>query len=217
MKGLLIKDFKLMKVQRNFFLILIAIAVWMSISMEDSLFVIGYMTFLGSFFTVSSINYDEFENGYAFLFTLPITRKAYVAEKYGFGLILVGGSWLAAVIITLIVQVVKNSLEVKETLITALMIVPIILLILAVMLPIQLKFGSEKGRIAILIASGLICLLSFAVYKITSSLKIDMSSTFNRLSTMNIGMLITAAIVTAVLVMLLSYTISISVMKKKEF
>ena len=34
---------------------------------------------------MSSISYDEFDNGNAFLFSLPITRKDYVLEKYIFG------------------------------------------------------------------------------------------------------------------------------------
>ena len=90
MKGLLIKDFKLLQGQKNFFITIIAIAGIMAIFMEDASFIIGYMTFVGSLFTLSTISYDEFDNGNAFLFSLPITRKDYILEKYGFGLI-VGG------------------------------------------------------------------------------------------------------------------------------
>ena len=51
MKGLLIKDFKLLQGQKNFFITIIAIAGIMAIFMEDASFIIGYMTFVGSLFT----------------------------------------------------------------------------------------------------------------------------------------------------------------------
>lgn len=41
-----------------------------------------------SMFSLSTISYDEFDNGNAFLFSLPITRKGYVIEKYIFGIML---------------------------------------------------------------------------------------------------------------------------------
>lgn len=96
MKGLLIKDIKLMLKQKNFFLMLIVIAVLMAYAVENASYIIGYLSVVGSLFTLSSISYDEFDNGNAFLFSLPITRKAYVVEKYGFGLILeaASGCWL---------------------------------------------------------------------------------------------------------------------------
>ena len=63
MRGLLIKDFKLMKGQKNFFIITLVAGVGMAAFMDDASFVIGYMTFLGAMFTLSSISYDEFDNG----------------------------------------------------------------------------------------------------------------------------------------------------------
>ena len=90
MKGLLIKDFKLLKVQKNSFLLILCIAIGMEIftNSTSSSFIIGYLSFVATLFTLSSISYDEFDNGNAFLFSLPITRKSYVIEKYGFGMIM---------------------------------------------------------------------------------------------------------------------------------
>ena len=84
MKGLLIKDFMLLKNQKSFFIIIVAAAIGMSTLMENSSFIIGYIAVIGSLFTLSTIRYDEFDNGNAFLYTLPITRKDYVYEKYEF-------------------------------------------------------------------------------------------------------------------------------------
>lgn len=92
MTGLLIKDLKLLKVQRNFFLMFVAIAVWMQTFMDGVSFIIGYMTFCGSMAVLNTISYDEYDNGNAFLFSLPISRKGYVLEKYAFGFIIGGAA-----------------------------------------------------------------------------------------------------------------------------
>ena len=144
MKGLLVKDFKLMKGQKNFYFIMIAVAVIMALFFDNPSFMIGFLSFVMSLFTLSTIRYDEFDNGNAFLFSLPISRKEYVVEKYVFGLIVLGGSWLFTTIFALITEVLKNHVLTAETLVSALWVLPILLFILAVMLPFHLKFGSEK-------------------------------------------------------------------------
>ena len=78
MKGLLIKDFKLMKMQKNFFLMMIAIVIAISFFQNEISFPLGFLPFVISLFSLSTISYDEFDNGNAFLFSLPISRKDYV-------------------------------------------------------------------------------------------------------------------------------------------
>lgn len=217
MKGLLIKDFKLMKAQKNFFLVIIAISVFMSVTSSDSSFAIGFLGFVGSLFTLSSISYDEFDNGNAFLFCLPITRKSYVLEKYSFGLLVGGASWLFGTTINLFASLLKNTATPTELLMTALLVLPTILLLLSIMLPFQLKFGGEKGRIAIIGAVGLLGVLGVVVVKVADLLNIDLIALFNNLPTLSMGMVVAIAILASFLLMLISIRISIAVMNKKEF
>ena len=211
MKGLLIKDFKLLQGQKNFFITIIAIAGIMAIFMEDASFIIGYMTFVGSLFTLSTISYDEFDNGNAFLFSLPITRKDYILEKYGFGLIVGGISWLFAIIVTVVVEIIK------DTILIALIILPILLIILAVMLPFQFKFGGEKSRVAIIGAIGLIFIIVIGVIKVAELFNVDLITMFNNLPVMSMKMLIMAGSIIAMIIFLLSFKISVGIMNKKEF
>ena len=92
MKGLLVKDFRLLKVQKNFFLLIIAVAIGMALFTNDVAPMLGFLAFVLSIFTLSTISYDEFDNGNAFLFSLPVSRKDYAIEKYCLGLILEGGA-----------------------------------------------------------------------------------------------------------------------------
>ena len=77
-----------MMLQNNFLLLILAIVIGMMIFTDDVIFPLGFLSFIVSLFTVSTISYDDFDNGNAFLFTLPITRNHYVSEKYFLGLLL---------------------------------------------------------------------------------------------------------------------------------
>lgn len=217
MKGLLIKDFKLIKGQKNFFLMIVLIGVWMIMFMEDFSFIIGYMAFIGGMFSLSTISYDEADNGNAFLFTLPVTRKGYVVEKYEFGLLTGGSFWLLATVIVLIAGITKDLMPVKDMLMTAFLILPVLFLIISVTLPFQLKFGGEKGRIAIIGAAGLLFVIGIAVVRIGEIFHVDLISAFNILPAVSMAVLIAAAIGISVIILLISLRISIAIMNRKEF
>ena len=57
MKGLLIKDFKLLKGQKNFFMTITAISIIMIIVSPGTSFPIGFLGFVGALFSLSSISY----------------------------------------------------------------------------------------------------------------------------------------------------------------
>lgn len=173
MKGLLIKDFKLLKGQKNFFMTITAISIIMIIVSPGTSFPIGFLGFVGALFSLSSISYDEFDNGNAFLFSLPITRKDYVLEKYIFGLISGIMFLLLGTVISLVVIGITKTGSFNEIFLTAGSLFPTILLILSIMLPFILKFGGEKGRIAIIGVMGFIFVIGLLLIKTTEYLEID--------------------------------------------
>lgn len=219
MKGLLIKDFKLLKVQKNFFLLILCIAIVMEIFSDStsSSFIIGFLSFVATLFTLSSISYDEFDNGNAFLFSLPITRKSYVTEKYGFGMILGSSFWAFGTLIVILKEVITNKYVSIDTVIAAFIILPIVFVVLAVMLPFQLKFGGEKGRIAIICTLVIVFLIGIIMTKIANAFNINLSFPFHQIATLNRAVLILAIIGFTLLMLFISYRISLSIMKKKEF
>ena len=91
MKGLLIKDWKLLMGQKQFFVTVCGLGFLFTFVNGDPTFAVPYVAMMLCMFSVGTISYDEYDNGGAFLFSLPITRKVYVAEKYvyGFGLCLI--------------------------------------------------------------------------------------------------------------------------------
>lgn len=217
MKGLLIKDIKLMVKQQKFFSSVAFIAVLLAVVIDNPAFIISYMTFIGSIFTLSSISYDEFDNGNAFLFSLPITRRMYAAEKYGFGLMIGGGCWVFSTALAAVVGEVKKTASVVDTLVLAGTILPIMLFALAVMLPFQLKYGGEKGRIAAIVMLGGLFAVSIVAARAAKWMDIDLEALLNGLQMMGIGVISAIAVAVAAVALLLSVRASISIMEKKEF
>ena len=219
MKGLLIKDFKLLKVQKNFFLLILCIAIGIEIftNSTSSSFIISFLSFVATLFTLSSISYDEFDNGNAFLFSLPITRKSYVIEKYGFGMILGSSFWAFGTLIVILKEVITHKYVSIDTVIAAFIILPIVFAVLAVMLPFQLKFGGEKGRIAIICTLVIVFLIGIVITKVANAFNINLSFLFHEIATLNSIILILVIIGITFFMLFVSYRISLSIMKKKEF
>lgn len=217
MKGLLIKDFKLMKGQQSFFIIIIAISILTTIG--DASFVTIYLSIIGSMFTLSTLSYDEFDNGNAFLFSLPITRTDYILEKYGFALITSMGFWLSGIVIATVAQIFKNTSVTftQDIIMPALIILPVLFIILAVMFPFQLKFGGEKGRIAIIAVSGAVAFIGAIAFKIAERFNLDLDFISSYLQKTDIKILILFVIVASVLALFISFKASLAIIYKKEF
>lgn len=140
MKGLLIKDFLLMKNYKQVMLFMLIIGIF--VGMNDISFASGYILVFVSILSMSTITYDEANHGLNTLFTLPITKSDYVKEKYLFSLIITG---IGFVFVTILGCFSKSGF--METLI----ILSTALLLLALSLPFQLKEGNEKGRIVLFV------------------------------------------------------------------
>lgn len=218
MKGLLVKDLKLMMLQKNFLLLILAIVIGMMIFTDDVVFPLGFLSFVVSLFTVSTISYDDFDNGNAFLFTLPITRNNYVIEKYSLGLLFGCIAWILATVLGIIATVLKDTLPVGDLVQSSLIILPIMIVVQAIMLPFQLKFGGDKGRIAMIGAFGALAVISIVIVKGAEAIfKVDLISLLDNLPTVSMGVLLAITIIIALLMLLVSMKISLSIMNKKEF
>ena len=75
MTGCLIKDLMLIKNQKQFLVIIGVIGLMMLIIYDNPSFVFGYLTVMLSFLPITTLAYDDAENGAAYLFSLPVTRR----------------------------------------------------------------------------------------------------------------------------------------------
>ena len=211
MLGMMRKDLCLLLQRSRAMLMMAGVGIIIGFSTDGS-FMIGYLTMISAILTIGTISYDEFDNGYLFLLTLPVTRRSYVTAKYIFCFLgdLVG--WAAASVIYAGCCLAKGAGLGMEQLAAALVFLPVVGLMSAVMLPLQLKYGAEKSRLALAVLFGGIGVLGALGMKLFPGLP-DTLRAFPEISGAALGAAALSAVVAAVA---LSYWISLGIMEKKE-
>lgn len=214
MRGLLEKDIRLLMHSKQTFLCFIAIAIVLGVTQKNT-FMLGYSTFLIAALLVSTLSYDELDHGFAFLFTLPIDRKMYVREKY---LLCIVGSviaWFIALVLYFIVLTVSGSKIVfSEEVVKGLAFLPIAILFLSLLLPLQIKFGVEKSRLVVL---GVSVFAGIMIYFLAEKSGIlDGNVVVSALGLIGDVAVDVIGLVVAGCLSVVSYLCSCRIMKKKE-
>lgn len=215
MRGLFEKDFRLLCQNRQTLVLFLMMAGFLGLT-QNGTFVLGYLSFTFSILLTSTISYDEMDQGFEFLMTLPVTPKTYVKEKYGFCTVGVIFSVVLSGIIYLIAKGIHGEqILLGEELLTVLIFVPIVWCVIAIMVPIQLKFGAEKGRIAIFMVYGGSAFLLYFVLKCIGEENVKLMTNF--LNQWKPEALVLGGFLLSGLVLGISYGISRRIMEQKEY
>lgn len=166
MKGMLVKDFRLLQSQKLFLYMMLLIAIILSFTMEDgSSFMIGYFTFIGATLVSSSISYDEYANGMAALLTLPITKQEYIYEKYLLGMITAVLSWMIAMFISIASLISKQqTVDLISCFENGFPVLLLSLLFISIMIPVQIRFGVRKSYVAMIVVMVLAVVAGYLIY-----------------------------------------------------
>ena len=218
MKGLFIKDLMLLKGQKQFLLTVSILVIVFLVAYDSPIFVMSYFTVVLSFFGMSTAAFDDMDNGMAFLMTLPVTRKKYLKEKYFFSAAVSVAAWGIALILMVATSLIRRiPLVPEEIYLLSLAAISVGMLLLTIGLPIQLKFGSEKSRIASAILFGVIFLFCFFAGKLMAQTDINWNSQLEKLLDINRGLLTVVFAIIWMILSLISYLISQNILEKKEF
>lgn len=217
MKGLLVKDFRLMKINIKSILMIMLMALGYNIiaGNEVAATMTGMITFIFGNIAMNSVAYDEADNGFSYIMTLPFSKKTYVIEKYIFTLLatMIGG--ILSILISFIFS--KNL---KESFATTAVVEIMVLLMASIILPIYIKFGIEKARNYMYVIYGMIIIGVFMLAKYAKSMMVNNSyigKIFMKITTMDLLYVVLAGLAIALIVYMFSMIISINIMKKKEF
>ncbi len=218
MKGLLIKDFKLLKGQKQFFVVIMCMMILFLATYSSYSFVISYMTIMMGVLTLTTISYDEYENGLGYLFTLPVSRKQYVKEKYLFSFITTVSGLGVVSVTTIIVSGVRHvEFSAKEWLMAVFASFLIVAVFLSLLIPIQLKVGADKSRVAMMIVYGGVFLTAYVGMKVCDTLGIDWKAWINRVNMLEPAVIVSALVVICGAIMGISYAFALRFMRKREF
>lgn len=218
MRALLIKDWKLLANQKQFFLVTVFIVFVFLIMSNNPAFVVSYATIMYTVFTISTISYDDYHNGMAFLFTLPVSRREYVAEKYSFGILSAGIIAFLVLTATVVVSGIRGDMMKLEDILTAeVTSIMLAMMFLSFTIPIQLKFGAEKGRMALMAVSVVVFILIWGGAKMMKSFHWSFGNLLKKVDEAPAGMVICVMLAVCAVLMLASAAVSLKVLKQREF
>ncbi len=213
MKGLLIKDLYLI-FQRKTVLMYLICCMLMGFSMGVT-FIVSYLAIIMCISGVGTVSYDEHDNGYPFLFSLPIDRKTYVREKFVLCLSLTFvGVFLGALIMAVASLIGLGDLVMSDIPLYLLPICAGLLVICSTMITIEICFGAEKGRIIMMMIYGAAIFIAVLLSK-TGLLNVSSIAYF--ISIIPGWILIVAVALFIALFVYVMYRLCIRKMEKKEF
>lgn len=217
MRGLLVKDFEMVAQQKQFFIIWVAIAIIFNLQ-EASFFAVWYLTFASIFLVIWSVSNDDGEGCFPFWLTLPISRSTYVKEKYVFAALLGTIVWCIGMAIDLTFQQIHHaSMNLPEVLMSAVLCLAMFAIILAGAIPATLKFGNEKGRMALMALCGGLAAVVFALLAVAKRIGIDVNLLIASLSNLHIGVILLLLLLFTGAACALSIRVSCRIMEKREF
>ena len=157
MKGLLLKDWYMMRKYCRSYLLIAAVFIAVSLYRNDNLFFIFYPCLLCGMIPVNLLGYDERSRWMQYSGTLPYTKTQIVSAKYLIGLL----AQVTILIVTGIAQGVKMTVAGNfvfgEFVVLMLLMLIVATLTSSISLPFIFKLGVEKGRTAYFIMIGFVC------------------------------------------------------------
>lgn len=166
MKGMFIKDIRMVLKRKQQIFILLAVCLMIAFSTDGS-FVIGYTAGLLGMLGMSTLGFDEHENTFPFLFSLPVDVKTYVNGKYLFCILAdLAGVVLGSMLFFAACAMKGNMALFREDILYSLLYLPATLLLILTILPIQMIFGIERSRIITMVLYGILFVLSAVIVKV---------------------------------------------------
>lgn len=157
MKGLLLKDWYMMKQYCRYYLFCAVGFTALSVISSGNMFFVFYPCLLCGMIPVNLIGYDERSRWMQYCGTLPYTKAQVVSGKYLIGLfsqltvLLVIGTAQAAKMI------ISGNFDFGEFAVLILLMLIVSMLSSSISLPFIFKLGVEKGRTAYYVMVGFVC------------------------------------------------------------
>lgn len=209
MLGLIKKD--LLMIKSNLKVLIIIFIIFSSTALKQNNDLSFFPILISIMLSISTFSYDEYNKWNSYAITLPNGRKNIIRAKYLSALLLSIMAVVLSIILLIIIQSTNHPINFTEITFKMIMSLFSIGLTISIMYPVLFKFGVEKGRIAIFIGIFAITVLMGLVIK---KLKLSFSAHIIQ-SLASYYFIIIPSI--SVMVLLISYKISIYISSKKEY
>ena len=205
MIGLLVKDLLNLKQNLKTYLIMLIFYIILSITSKNPSMFGGMVTLVSAMMPITAMSFDERSKWDGYALTMPLSRKSLVLNKYLLCFIFV----LTAFVLTALFNSFFTEMSLEENILTNFGVLSVGILYMSVILPILFKWGVEKGRILMMLV--LVAPVGIMLLLINSGIAIpELNETI-----IKTGFYFLIAI--SLIVFVISYFISLSIYKKKEF
>ncbi len=157
MKGLLLKDWYMVKKYCRAYLLIAIVFIAVSFFSDDNMFFVFYPCLLCGMIPINLLAYDERSRCMQYSGTLPYTKTQIVSGKYLIGLL----AQLAVLVATGVGQAVKmiiaRNFVPGDFAVLMLLMLIVSTLSSSICLPFVFKLGVEKGRTAYYVMIGFVC------------------------------------------------------------
>ena len=147
MKGLILKDLLNLRKQARIILLFVGFYFVLGIINQNGDSFGGVVALLFAMLAVTALAYDERAGWDKYALTMPVSRNDLVISKYLLGVLLSFVGFL----LNLFFQLVFVKAALLDGLLVSLALFGVGLFFLALMLPINFKWGVEKGRILMMV------------------------------------------------------------------
>lgn len=211
MSGLFAKEFIVIMKNNKFSFIVIPVFLLFGIINHQLMFMMLIPALL-SMLPLGTMTYDEISHWNMYVYSLPVDKKKIVTSKYAAVLLL---ALISTVLIGGILFLLKGCFDdVDNNTITFMTAASLVIgtIVPSISIPINLKFGTSKGRIIYLILVGVICgTLPSVVLSDAQKLTVKIMKLVN---TPAVLALVTFG--TVVVLSLISWAISVKIYERKE-
>lgn len=206
MRGLLLKDFYMLKTHFRAFLILDLVMIFAPCFMPGTDFMLLYPCLLTGMIPMTLISYEEKEKWNVYACTLPYDRRQIVTGKYVLSAIFGTALPLLTVLVQAILALSRGTLSPLALCALAGTLFSVCVIPTALLLPFLYRFGTEKGRLLYLLTIAITSAGLGAVGGFSEDNSVLLTSG-------NIGIVLFFA---SVLLLTASWGISVAVYRKRE-
>lgn len=209
MKGLILKEFLSLKgYMKTIMVILVFYLIFGFVEEENASFVYYIIIFVFGFISITSFSYDEKANWNPYAITLPVTRSQIVLSKYIVSICLIILGIFTSFLYKCIFFIYNKTSITQDILPSYFISLSIGIIFLSVMIPLFFQFGVEKARILLFI---IIAIPTFAMSFLSK--QNDFLSSWAKIVDYLPYLLLSVALI----VVMISYHISVHLFKNKEF
>jgi ABC-type transport system involved in multi-copper enzyme maturation permease subunit len=217
MKGLVLKDFINLKKNIKIFGALSVFYIFLSLAMDNSSYFGTMFTFVFAMLTLSTYSFDEQAKWDSYALTMPVTREQVVRSKYVIMLLLTVTSMVFSFGVLLLLNLVMKSENLYTGILASALGAAVVLIFYCITIPFITKLGVEKSRF-ILVAIYMIPFFAGSmIFKAVRERYPEPPQSLIRIGKFLVEYAYLLIPVVILIALLISYSVSVGIYRKKEF